>query len=113
VRHIAGQRNRREILERIVTKLGLHEWIDGERSVRSDEQCVTIGCRARHGLGADAAACTTAIVDDDGLAESTRYPLADDAANDVGVTPGRKRYDQPDRAVGISGKSLARQHRCG
>ena len=50
VRHVAGQRHRREILQRIVAELGLHERIDGERPVRADEQRVAVGRGARDRL---------------------------------------------------------------
>lgn len=109
VRHVAGQRHRREVLERIVGKVRLHEGIDGERPVRADEQRVAVGRRVRHEFGADAAAGAAAVVDHNRLAERARNAFADDAADDVGVAAGGERHDQVDRPVGIGGEGGARQ----
>ena len=108
MRHVAGERDGREILQRIVAELGLHEGIDGERAVRADEQRVAVGRRARHRFGADAAAGAAAVVDHHRLAERARDPFADQAADDVGIAAGRERHDQMDRPVRIGGEGCAR-----
>src|ERR1700688_3146136 len=61
--HVAGERYGGEILQWIVAELGLHEWIDGERSVRADEERVAVGFGARDSLGADTAARAATVVD--------------------------------------------------
>ena len=79
----------------------------------ADQQRVAVGCRARDGFGADAAAGAAAVLHHHWLAERVRYPLADDAADDVGIAAGRERHDQADRPVGIGGEGAARQQACG
>ena len=109
VRHVAGQRHRREILERIVAELGLHERVDGERPVRADQQRVAVGRGARHHFGADAAAGAAAVVDHHRLPKRHFHLFADDAADDVGIAAGRERHDQMDRPVRIGGEGFTRK----
>ena len=111
VRHVAGQRDRREIFQRIVAELCLHERVDGQRTIRGDQQRVAVRRRPRHGFGADAAAGATAVFDHHGLAQGIRYAVADDAADNVGIAAGGKRHDQADRPLGIFRKGCPRQQR--
>ena len=111
VRHVAGQRDRREIFQRIVAELRLHERVDRQRTVRGDQQRVAVGRRPCHGLGADAAAGAATVVDHHGLAEGVRYAVADDAADDVGIAAGGEGHDQADRPLGIFRKGCPRQQR--
>ncbi len=112
VRHVAGQCNRRKILERIVAELGLHERIDGERPVRADEQRVAVGRRARHHLRADAAAGAAAVLHHHRLADRLRNLVADHAADNVGIASGREWHNQMDRPLRIGGEGPAWQHCC-
>ena len=112
VRHVAGQCHRCKIFQRIVAEFGLHEGIDSKRPVRANQQRVAVGCRARHGFSANAAAGAAAVVDHDRLAEGTRNSLADQAPDDVGITAGSERHNQPDRPVGIGSKGCAWQQHC-
>ncbi len=80
--------------------------------VRADQQRIAVGRRARHELGADAAAGAGAVVDHHRLSERLADLIADDAADNVGIAAGRERHDQPDRPVGKSGEGIAWQQGC-
>ena len=54
------------------------------------EQRVAVGRRAHDRFGADIAGAARPVVDDDGLAEPLREPLADQAREDVTGAAGRE-----------------------
>jgi hypothetical protein len=60
-------------------------------------QRVAVGGGVRHEVGADRAARTAAVVDDERLAERSCEPLAEHTPEDVGRPAGRPRDDEPDR----------------
>src|SRR5262249_16988723 len=76
------------IFQRVIAKIGMDERIDRERSVRSDEQRVTVRCRMRDEFGADAAAATTAVLDHHRLAERLADQIARYASDNVGIATG-------------------------
>ncbi len=87
----------------------MHQRIDGQRPVRADQQRVAVRLRVRDELSADAAASAAAIFHDNRLVQLLRHLVADQAADDVGITPGRERHDHVDRPVRIGGEGALRQ----
>ena len=80
--------NRRDVPDEIVVELLVERRID--RVGCADlEQCVAVGRRAHDRFGADIAAAPRPVVDDDGLAEPLREPLADQTHEDVTGAAGR------------------------
>ena len=99
-RHQRHQRDRLEILERIVGELGVEERVHHQRAVDRQQQRVAVGLGLGHGLGADDGVGAGAVVDDDLLAEVLAHLLADQPAEHVGRSARRERHDQRDRATG-------------
>jgi hypothetical protein len=64
VGRIADERDRREIVERIIGQLVIEVWIDSVPGRHNDES-VAVRRRAGRGLGGDRAAGTGPVLDDD------------------------------------------------
>ena len=96
LRHQARERDRREILERIVAGVGNERRHDRER-VGDREQRVAVGRRFRDELRADEAARARPIVDDHLLTEPFAEPRRERADDEVDVAAGRERHDDADR----------------
>jgi len=61
------------------------------------EQRVAVGRGTHDGLGADIAAATRTVVDNEWLAQSFRQPLAYDPGEDIGPAASGERHDQMHR----------------
>ena len=68
-RHRGDQRDRLEVLERIVGELGVEERVHHQRAVDRQQQRVAVGLGLGDGLRADDGVGAGAVVDDDLLAE--------------------------------------------
>jgi hypothetical protein len=66
-----------------------------------EQQRVAIGRRARHQLGGDRAGLARLALHHDGLSETFRHFLRQQARNDVDIAAGRKTHHQPQRPVRI------------
>src|SRR5262245_14256034 len=67
-----------------------------DRATRTDyEQRVAVRWRTHDRLGADIAARSRAVVNDELLAQPLRQPLTNDAPDDVDLATGLERHDQP------------------
>jgi hypothetical protein len=97
VRRRSDERDRREILDRIVPELRVCGRRDHVRAGSAHREGVPVGRRARRDFGADGAARAAAIVDDHLLAERFGHALADEPRDDVGRSARRKRDDEADR----------------
>ena len=111
VLHQREQRDRLEILDRIIAGLGRHQRRERMGRDRAREQRVAVGRRARRGLRADLAASAAAIVDHEGAAEDGGHFRRDDADDRVVGAPGRIRRDQPDGTIriGLGNRGLREQ----
>ena len=89
--------DRREILDRVVGRLGLQRGGGRMRGRVGEPHGVAVGLGAGDRLAAERGAGADAVVDHDLLAEPLGQPLADDAGDDVGAAAGLERHDQADR----------------
>src|SRR5690606_6257120 len=73
----------------------------------SQQQGVAVGGGFGYGVGADDAASTATVVDDEGLAQLFADAFEYEACDDVRATAGGEGDDDPDRAVGVGGLGVA------
>src|SRR6185369_8206732 len=92
-RNETEQRDRREILQRIVRKFAIEIRIDHKRAARGNEERVSVGRRFDDGFDANDAVRACAIVDNKRLAHHVAEFLADDASDDIRRLTRRKRDD--------------------
>ena len=95
------ERDRDEILERIVGELAVEERVHHQRSVDRHEQRVAVGSSLGDRLRTDDGVGTRPVVDDDLLAQILAHFLANEPSEKVGGPAGSKRHDQRDLARGI------------
>ena len=102
-RHQRDQRDRREVLERIVGELAVEERVHHQRAVDRHQQRVAVGAGLGDRLRADDGVGAGAVVDDDLLAEVLAHLLADQPAEEIGRPARRERHDQRDlaRRIGL------------
>ena len=100
VRHPGHHRDRRQVLERVEWHLRIERRIDRLRADRAHQQRVAVGRRLRDEVGAEVAAGTRLVVDDEGLAERLAELRRERARQDVGGAAGRERHDDADRLRG-------------
>ena len=91
--------DRHKILARVITDILVKRRTDGEGAGVSDQKGVAVRLGLGRRLGADGAAGTAAIVDDDALSEQLAHLVGDDARDDGGAASRRKRNDEGDGAV--------------
>ena len=96
VRHVSHQRNRREIVDRIVRQRFAHTRVDDMRS-RHHADGIAVRRRLGEHRRTQRAAGAAAIVDQDLLPQFLGHFRRNGPCNDVGIAARRKRYDQPDR----------------
>src|SRR5262245_11502908 len=93
-------RDRRKVRYGIVSHAFVDMRIQGKRTLMHDDERIAILGTLCSQLRADVAACSTAVVDHDRLAErgvqSFRYPARADIGN-----AARRPRDEPDRTVGV------------
>src|SRR5262245_33972367 len=82
----------RNVLDEMEIQVVVERRVDGVRR-RYDQQRVTIGGRAHHGLGADVAARTWPVLDNERLAKSLGKPLRYQACKDVRPATCGLRHD--------------------
>ncbi len=94
------QRDRREVLHRVVGQLRVERGADRVR-VRGEQQRVAVGRRFHHLGAAEHRALAGLVLHHHLLAELLRHLLRDHAHRAVGGAAGRIRHHHPDRARGI------------
>ena len=95
-RHAGHQRDRREILHRIVGQMVVERLVDGERGRGRQQQRVAVGRGPRHLLGAEGGAGARLVLDDDGAGKPGLQLIGDHAAEQIGGAARRIRHDQFD-----------------
>src|SRR5262245_47395738 len=110
--HERDQRDRHEILERIVGKLAVKEWIHDQRAVYRQQQRVAVGTCFGDRLGADDGVRPRTIVDDDLLAQIFAHLLTDKPAEKISGPAGREGNDERDlpRRIGLRGRGRNKKH---
>ena len=99
VRNAGDERDRHEVLDRVVRHLRIERRIDRLRADRSHQQRVAVGRRLGDEVGAEVAAGAGLVLDDEGLAERLAELRREGAREDVGRPAGRERHDDADRLV--------------
>ena len=90
------QRDRREVLDRVIGKLGIQRGAD-RIGLRREQKRVAVWRRLRHDVGADGRARAGLVVDDHLLAEPLRELLRDHAHRPVDRTARREGHDDAHR----------------
>ncbi len=88
------QRDRREVLRRVVGHRLVEARIDRMRGQRAHQDRVAVGRRLRDHVGADVAAGAGLVLHNHRLAPHLGELLRDEAAGDVERSAGRERHDQ-------------------
>jgi hypothetical protein len=101
VGHGRKQADGGEVTDRVVAQLAEQRQVGAVRRVEADEQGVAVGRRARRGLGADVAAGTALVFDDDGLTELVAQTQGQRARHVVQHAGGRRRHDDAHRLVRV------------
>ena len=97
-RHRGDQRDRHEVLERIVGQVGVEERVHHQRAVDRQQQRVAVGLGLCDRLRADDGVGAGAVVDDDLLAELLAELQSDQPADEIRRPARRERHDQGDGA---------------
>ncbi len=97
---VTQQRDRHEVVERVVVELRVQMAVGDER-IGVDEQGVAIGAGARRLLHADIPRGAAAVLHQDLLAERVGEARCEQARDGVDASAGRKRHDHADRLVRI------------
>ena len=116
----ADQRDRREILDRIIRQVRAEAERDSVGARGCDAHRVAVGRGLGDRVGAEIAARTDTILDHDLLAQPGTEPLRQNARNDIGAAACRERHDQADRPLrpsgggvpGLGGSGARRNHQC-
>src|SRR6516164_8266702 len=89
----------------------MHERIDRQRAVRTDQERVTVRTGMGDVFGPDTAAGAATVLDHDCSIEALADLVADEAADNVGVAACGERHDQLDRPYRIAGcEQASREH---
>ena len=119
-RRAADHHHRREVLHRVIGRLGLQRGRGGMRGRVGEPHGVAVGLGAGDRLAAERGAGADPVVDHDLLAKPLGQPLAHDPGDDVGAAARLERHDQPDRPLrrppAIGGRlrrSGAHREQCG
>jgi hypothetical protein len=91
-----NQRDRREILHRIVRQPFVQRGVDRVGADRPHHQGRAVRLGLCDDIGSDRTAGAAAIVDDDGCLQRIVQQLRERTRDNVGRAAGRKRHDQPD-----------------
>jgi hypothetical protein len=95
-----GQRDRHEVVERVVGQVLVHELVHHQRRIDCHEQRVAVGRRLRRRLRADDGVGAGPVFDHHRLSPILAHGLADQARHDVAWTAGGEGHDHPDRPIG-------------
>ena len=90
-------RDRRDLLGRVVGQVLVEQRIGGERTGDGHAQRVAIGRGAGHRRGADIAARAGLVLDDERLAQALAQLVVDQPGHDIGRRAGTIRHDHLDR----------------
>jgi hypothetical protein len=90
-------RDRRKIGDGIIGKVLVEADVDRVGLARAQHQRVAVGLRPSGGRGAERAAGSRLVLDDQPLAQRFRELLGELAADEIGAGPSRVRNDEPDR----------------
>ena len=93
---LGDQRHRREIAQRIV-RHALNVRRYRYRARRGEEQRIAVGVGLGDVVGADGAGGAGPVLDIDALAERRRHLVGDQAADEIGRSPGREGDHDADR----------------
>ena len=108
-RHDAGQRDRLQILARIVTGVFHEKWIDGDlRRLRHGEG-VAVGLGIDDVARAQSAARARTVLDYHRLPEHAREPVADEPRDDVACAARCEIHEEMDRPAGIGIRKCRRR----
>ncbi|MCY1550638.1 hypothetical protein D9M68_869060 [compost metagenome] len=100
-RRIDGDRQRREVLERVVVQFFVDGGIDGHDAVGREAERIAVGRLAAQEVGGDRSARSGPVLDDHRLLEFLAQVLAHHARERVRAGAGDVRHDQFDRFGGI------------
>ena len=103
-RHAREERDRREVLARIVGKVLAHGDVDREHRARRHHDGVAVRRRVRDRRGRRHAAAARPVLHHERLAQALLEPLAQHAGEQAGHPAGRKRHDEGDRPVRVVGR---------
>ena len=92
------QADGRKIALHVKGHLSIHIRVDGEIRARCQHQGVAVRCGIRDRLGADVAVSTTAVVDDELLAEAIGESFGIHASNQIKAAAGGIGHDDAHRA---------------
>src|SRR5262249_6062703 len=102
-RHVFGrERDRGEILERIIRQVAGGDGIEHHGDIHHGEQGVAVGRHFGDARGRDRGIGAGLVLDHHRLAPYLAHALADNASKDVGRPARGKRHDDADRAIGIA-----------
>ncbi len=96
------QRDRRELLHRVVAELRIERRVEHDVAQAADQKGVAVGGFAGDELGADHGAGAGLVLDHHALAEPLSERVRDGAPDDIVGTAGPDRHDDSDRLVGIA-----------
>ena len=97
--HLRRQRDRHEVLARIVGQALVDGGVGGERRAGHQQQRVAVGRRFGERDGRDHRAAARPVLDQHRLAEALRQLLSDGAGDEVHSAARRERHHQRDRPV--------------
>ena len=113
VGHTGHQRDRREVLDRVIGQLGIERGIDAMRAHGAHQQGVAVGCRLGHLGRADVAASAGLVVDQEGLAKGLAEFGRQRARQDVGGAARGKGHHDAHGLVGPGGLGLGQARQQG
>ena len=99
-REAAGERDRDQVLDRIVWQVLVDEGVDHRRRDRLEDQRVAVGPRAGDRVGGDGAAGAALVLHHHLLAELVAELLGGEPRHHVDAASRRQRNDELDRPVG-------------
>ena len=94
-RCVSEQRDRLEIRDYIVLER-IDDAVCDVRVPEAGDESVSVGRRMGDAAGPDAAVCARGVLDDDRLTKACLHTVGDDARDNIGYGPRRKRYDHRD-----------------
>ncbi len=98
-RHLRDERQRQEILDRIVRQLRDQRRIGRVGAHRGNAEGVTVGRRMRQRVHRNHAAGAPAIIDDDLLAKCVAHRRREQAREEISGAARRKWHDQAQRTL--------------
>ena len=98
-RDVDGRRDRDQVLDRIVRKVGIKCRGDARRRQRGQHERIAVRRLLRNVVGADRAAGAGTVLDDDSLTEQFAHFGGEQAHGDVRAATGSKRDDDADQPI--------------